>query len=82
MRVFWERIGVLGPVYRLVGQGRSDHDIANQLHLTKSTSSAVSPWILHFLQFTSRSELVQYAATAAGQLSLGALSSRPEPVLN
>ena len=28
MRVFWEKVGLLGPVYRLVGQGFSDGDIA------------------------------------------------------
>jgi hypothetical protein len=34
MRCFWERTGVLGPVYRAVGQGLNDRDIAAKLNLT------------------------------------------------
>lgn len=32
MRVFWERTGVLGPIYRLAGQGLSDVDTQDQEH--------------------------------------------------
>jgi DNA-binding NarL/FixJ family response regulator len=62
MRVFWERVGVLGPVYRLVGQGFSDRDIAKKLNLTEPSVQACRVWILHFLGFTNRNELIRYAA--------------------
>jgi hypothetical protein len=62
MRVFWEQVGALGPVYRLVGQGFSDRDIATTLHLTELRVQACIAWILHFLGFTNRNELIRYAA--------------------
>ena len=33
MRCYWEQIGVLGPTYRLLGQGLSDDQIAGTLKL-------------------------------------------------
>jgi len=62
MRVFWEKSGVLGPVYRLVGKGLSDRDIATQLKLTELTVQTCIAWILHFLGLTNRNELIRYAA--------------------
>jgi hypothetical protein len=62
MRVFWEQVGALGPVYRLVGQGFSDRDIATKLDLTELRVQACIAWILHFLEFTNRNELIRYAA--------------------
>lgn len=67
MRVFWQSTGVLGPVYRLVGQGLSDVEISNKLNLTRVNVHSCVAWILHFLQFTNRSELVQYASTPAAR---------------
>jgi hypothetical protein len=32
MRSFWEQTGVLGPIYRLLGQGLNDDDIAVKLN--------------------------------------------------
>ena len=65
MRVFWEKIGVLGSIYRLAGQGLSDGAIANKLNLTEVNVQSCVAWILRFLQFKNRSELVQYASTPA-----------------
>jgi DNA-binding NarL/FixJ family response regulator len=62
MRAFWEQVGALGPVYRLVGQGFSDHDIAEKLNLAELRVQACIAWILHFLGFTDRNELIRYAA--------------------
>jgi DNA-binding NarL/FixJ family response regulator len=62
MRVFWERTGVLGPIYRLAGQGLSDVDIANKLNLTEVKVQGCVAWILHFLKFTDRIELIRYAS--------------------
>jgi hypothetical protein len=35
MRVFWERVGILALVYRLVGRGFSDREIATKLNRTE-----------------------------------------------
>jgi hypothetical protein len=37
MRVYWERIGVLGPIYRLAGKGFNDREIADKLNITEIT---------------------------------------------
>jgi DNA-binding NarL/FixJ family response regulator len=52
----------LGPVYRLAGQGLSDVDIANKLNLTEVKVADCIAWILHFLKFTDRIELIRYAS--------------------
>ena len=62
MRVFWEQVGALGPVYRLVGQGFSDGDIATKLDLTELRVQSSKAWILHFLGFTNRNELIRHTA--------------------
>jgi hypothetical protein len=65
MRSFWEQTGVLGPIYRLVGQGLNDDDIAEQLDLTEAKVQGCIAWILHFLELNNRQQLVQYASMAA-----------------
>ena len=62
MRVFWERTGVLLPIYRLAGQGLSDVDIATKLNLTEITVQGCVAWLLHFLKLTDRIELIRYAS--------------------
>jgi len=62
MRVFWEKVGVLGPVYRLVGKDLSDRDIARKLNLRELSVQTCIPWILHFLGLTNRNELIRDAA--------------------
>lgn len=62
MRVFWEKVGILGPVYRLAGQGFSDHEIAKKLNITELNVQGCVAWILHFLKLTGRAELMQYAS--------------------
>jgi DNA-binding NarL/FixJ family response regulator len=65
MQVFWESIGVLGPIYRLVGKGLADAEIASRLNLSDLTVESCIAWLLHFLKLTSRKDLVLYASTAA-----------------
>jgi DNA-binding NarL/FixJ family response regulator len=65
MRCFWEQTGVLGPIFRLLGQGLNDGDIANQLNLTEVKVQSCIAWILHFLNLKDRRELVAYASAAA-----------------
>jgi DNA-binding NarL/FixJ family response regulator len=65
MQCFWEQIGVLGPIYRLAIRGLSDGDIADEIGVSEVTVQSCITWILHFLQFTSRQELVLYGSSAA-----------------
>jgi hypothetical protein len=65
MRVFWEKVGVLGPLYRLVGQGSSDREIAAKLNLPEPSVQACIAWILRFLRSTERNELIGHATAPA-----------------
>ena len=65
MRSFWEQTGVLGPIYRLLGEGLNDNDIAVKLNLTEAKVHGCIAWIVHFLALKSRQELVRYASMAA-----------------
>jgi hypothetical protein len=62
MRVFWEKVGILGPVFRLGSQGLSDSEIASRLNITEVKVHDCIAWILNFLQLTDRRELAQYAS--------------------
>jgi len=64
MRIFWEKIGVLGPIYRLVGLGLNDRDIATRLNLAESRVEGCISWMLRFLEMDNRAELVLYASPA------------------
>jgi DNA-binding NarL/FixJ family response regulator len=68
MRVFWEQIGVLLPVYELAGAGFDDRDIAIKLNVTEERVQTCMTWLLHFLKLATRNQLVQYAS--GGSLSL------------
>jgi len=65
MRCFWEQTGVLGPIYRSLGQGLNDSDIAKKLNITEVKVQTCITWILHLLNLKDRRELVIYAAGAA-----------------
>jgi hypothetical protein len=69
MRNFWERLGILLPVYRLGGRGLSDSEIANELNLTEGKVETCISWMLCFLKLSNRSELVRHACSAAQQMS-------------
>lgn len=64
MRCHWEKLGGLGPIYRLVSQGLSDCEIANKLNLTEATVRGCTSWLLHFLKCDTRAKLVLYASPA------------------
>jgi hypothetical protein len=55
MRTFWERLGILLPIYRLVGQGLTE----GELHFLD----------VAFFGTQGRLELVQHACSAAQQTS-------------
>jgi len=64
MSVFWKKVGAFCPVYRLVVQGFRDRDIAEKLNPTELSVQACIAWLLHFLGFTDRSELIHYPAAS------------------
>jgi DNA-binding NarL/FixJ family response regulator len=66
MRVYWERIGVLGPIYRLVGKGFNDREIANKLNITGIAVQACISWILHSFKMPNRMELARDAIRLNG----------------
>jgi DNA-binding NarL/FixJ family response regulator len=65
MRCFWEQTGVLGPIYRSLGQGLNDKDIAKKLGFTEVNVENCIAWVLHFLKLKDRQELVLYASAGA-----------------
>lgn len=69
MRTFWGRVGILLPIYRLVGQGLTDREIASRLNLAEDKVENCISWMLHFLELSDRLELVQHACSAAQQTS-------------
>ena len=64
MQVFWEKIGILGPVYRRVGCGLSDGEIAYDLDITEARVNDCVVWMQHFLHCKDRNELAQEASPA------------------
>lgn len=58
MRVFWEKVGILGPVFRVAGQGFRDREIAHRLNLRELNVHGCVAWVLHFLRFMDRIELI------------------------
>jgi hypothetical protein len=80
MRCFWEQVGLLGPMYRLVGKGMSDPDIAKDLEVSALSVQDCIAWMLHFFKFTSRQELVLRASSlhiATGNLDHNVLKRIP-----
>jgi hypothetical protein len=69
MRVFWESMGVLGPIYRLVGKGLADAEIASTLNLSDLNVQSCIAWMLRFLKLTNREDLVLYASSAVSPIA-------------
>ena len=65
MRSFWEQIGVLGPIYRLLSEGLNDSDIASRLDMTEEKVQNCIAWLLHVLMLENRQKLVLYASMGA-----------------
>ena len=62
MRVHWEKLGILGPIYRLVGQGFSDYDIAGKLNVSEDNVRRCVAWLLRFGAHANRAELIRDAS--------------------
>lgn len=69
MRVYWERIGVLGPIYRLVGRGFDDREIANKLNMAETKVQGCISWMLRSFKIPNRMVLAQEAFNAEHPLS-------------
>jgi DNA-binding NarL/FixJ family response regulator len=65
MQALWEATGVLGPIYRMVGEGLTDAEIGHRLKFTEYTVNNCVSWIMHSLEITSRSQLVARAEWVA-----------------
>lgn len=64
IQVFWEKIGILGPVYRRLGCGLSDTEIAYDLDITEARVQDCVAWMQHFLRCKGRNELALEASHA------------------
>jgi DNA-binding NarL/FixJ family response regulator len=65
MRCYWEHTGVLGPIYRSLGQGLNDSEIAMKLGISEVNVQNCIAWVLHFLKLNDRQELILYASDGA-----------------
>jgi DNA-binding NarL/FixJ family response regulator len=70
MRIFWEKTGVLLPIYRLAGQGFSEAEIASKVNTAERDVHSCIAWLLRFLNLTDRGQLIQYASRRAPRLAL------------
>lgn len=64
MRVHWEKLGILGPIYRLAGRGFSNQEIAGQLNVSEDCAQQCIAWLVRFGGHSSRGELVLEAFAA------------------
>ena len=64
MQVFWEKTGVLGPIYLLASKGVSDSEISNRLQLPPATVVNCVNWLLRFLRLKDRPALVLRAGNS------------------
>ena len=72
MRGFYEKLGVLGPIYRLVGEGFSDREIAGRLNVREPVVTNCVAWMLHSLKIADRAKLVGDAFSAVHASTSGA----------
>jgi hypothetical protein len=59
MRVHWEKLGIPGPVYHLVGQGFSDYEIGGKWNVSEDNTRRWVAWLLRFESHDSRAELTR-----------------------
>jgi hypothetical protein len=64
MQVFWEKIGILGPVYRLTRHGLRGSENANHFDITQVRVHDRIDWMQHFLHCENRDELAQETSHA------------------
>jgi DNA-binding NarL/FixJ family response regulator len=62
VQVCSEGSGVLERVYRLVGRGLNDREIANTLSVTEQSVHECVSWMLKSLHMSDRLDLVRHAS--------------------
>jgi hypothetical protein len=65
LRVYWEQIGVLGPIYRLVGKGLNDLEIADILNIPEVKVRDCISWMLKSFDMSDRLDLVRRSALSS-----------------
>ena len=61
MKVHWKKFGILGPVYRLIGRGFSNDEIAGKLNISQENVRRCVDWLTRFGPDYSRAELEAFA---------------------
>ena len=61
MRVYWESKGVLEPIYRLVGEGFDDRQIASKLNIPEAMVAGCVSWLLQSFAMPDRLDLIRHA---------------------
>ena len=64
MRVHWEKLGILGPVYGLVGRGFSNDEISSKLNVSESNVRRCVEWLMRLGGHSCRAELTLEAFAA------------------
>jgi hypothetical protein len=67
MKVHWEKLGILGPVYRLIGRGFSNNEIAGKLNIREENVRRCVDWLSRFGSHYSRAELEALAEIPADE---------------
>lgn len=57
----WQKSGILGPVYRLIGRGFSNDEIAGKLNISQENVRRCVDWLTRFGSDYSRAELEAFA---------------------
>ena len=57
----WQKLGILGPVYRLIGRGFSNDEIAGKLNISQENVRRCVDWLTRFGPDYSRAELEAFA---------------------
>ena len=67
MKVHWKKLGILGPVYRLIGRGFSNDEIAGKLNISEENVRRCVDWLSRFGSNYSRAELEAFAEIPADE---------------
>jgi len=64
MQVHWEKLGILGPVYGLLGRGFGNDAIAAKLNISEDYVRRCVDWLMRFGGHSCRAELTLEAFAA------------------
>lgn len=72
MSCHWEKLGVLGPIYRLASYGLGNRAIADRLNISEEMVQGCIAWLMRFLKCQSRAELFVGVLDEPGKWTLAA----------